>query len=170
MWNTILLMPYWCPSYWLPVVCNMKYTTWLPVVCKPGTSTAHPSRNSNSSNTNTFLRINIYTYIQYVQHIYVHDEIYTYYMWTQRSFLRTLGSIIIFNKNVNFGKNSIFRNFENRENIAFFGWGPQRALWGPQGTTGLLFANRTLLLIGSPTCSALSSLQTWITPIWIQRK
>ena len=129
-------MPYWCPSYWLPVVCNMKYITWLPVVCKPGTSTAHPSRNSNSSSTNTFLRIYIYTYIQYVQHLYVHDEIYTYYMWTQHSFLRTLGSIIIFNKNVNFGKNTNFRNFENPENCAFFCWGPRGALKGPRRTTG----------------------------------
>ena len=61
---------------------------------------------------------------------------YTYYMWTQHSFLRTLGSIIIFNKNDNFGKNSNFRNFENLEKLLFWVEGPMGPQIGPKGPQG----------------------------------
>ena len=57
-------------------------------------------------------------------------------MWTQHSFLRTLGSIRIFNKNDNFGKNSIFRNFENLENLPFCLEGPMGPPKGPKGPQG----------------------------------
>ena len=57
-------------------------------------------------------------------------------MWTQHSFLRTLGSIIIFNKNDTFGKNVNFRKFKNPENPTFFRAGPASLFLGPDGPQG----------------------------------
>ena len=134
-------MPYWCPSYWLPVVCNMKYTTWLPVVCKPGTSTAHPSRNSNSSSTNTFLRIYMYIHTYNMYNIYMYMMKYIHILYVDTSLISKNARIDHhfqrkreFGKKINFSKNRKFWK------PCFFAlrvpWGPLRAPEGPRGPQG----------------------------------